>query len=442
MNKTFYIETYGCQMNVADSDVVAAILEKEGYTRVTGEDEADVILVNTCSVRENAELRARGRVQGLSRVKKRRPGALVAVIGCMAERLGETLFEQEKNVNIVVGPDAYLELPDLIRRAERGEKAINVELSTTETYPGICPSRGDATAISTFVPITRGCNNFCTYCIVPYTRGRERGRQPESVIREARAARDGGCREITLLGQNVNSYRWQDNATVVTFPELLREVARAVPDTRVRFATSHPRDMSDEILHAIAEHPNICRHVHLPAQSGSNAVLARMNRQYTREQYLERVRAIREILPGCGLTTDLFVGFSGESEADHRATLELVEQARFDAAFTFKYSERPGTVASRQLPDDVDEPTKQRRLQELIALQRRLSLASNRADVGRTMEVLVEGPSRRNTAEMSGRNEQNKVIVFPARGRRAGDTTRVRVTGCTPATLLGEIIDE
>ncbi|MDR0545008.1 MAG: tRNA (N6-isopentenyl adenosine(37)-C2)-methylthiotransferase MiaB [Odoribacteraceae bacterium] len=440
MSKTFYIETYGCQMNAADSEVVAAILEHEGYTRVEEKFEADVILVNTCSVRENAEQRARGRVQGFAEVKKRRPEVLVGVMGCMAERLGEALFEQEKNVNIVVGPDAYMKLPELIERAARGERAINVELSTTETYPGICPSRVDATAASGFVSITRGCDNFCTYCIVPYTRGRERSRPPGSVVNEVLALRAGGCKEVTLLGQNVNSYRWRgEGGATMDFPGLLGVVARAAPDTRVRFATSHPRDMSDNILRAIADHRNICRHVHLPVQSGSNAVLARMNRKYTREAYLDRLRAIREILPGCGLSTDVFVGFSGEREEDHRATLELLEEARFDAAFMFKYSERPGTVAARKLPDDVDEETKGRRLQEVIELQGRLSLESNRAEVGRVAEVLVEGPSRRNEEEARGRTEQNKMVVFPGKGRRAGELARVRVKGCTAATLLGEI---
>ncbi|MDR1273724.1 MAG: tRNA (N6-isopentenyl adenosine(37)-C2)-methylthiotransferase MiaB [Odoribacteraceae bacterium] len=442
MQKKFYIETYGCQMNAADSEVVAAILEGAGYARARDQQEADVILVNTCSVRENAEQRARGRVQGFAGIRKRNPGVLVGVMGCMAERLGAALFEQEKNVNLIAGPDAYMDLPLLIERAARGERAINVELSATETYAGICPSRGDETAVSGFVTITRGCNNFCTYCIVPYTRGRERGRDPGSILAEVLDLRDRGRKEVTLLGQNVNSYRWRGEGDELDFPALLERVARAVPGTRVRFATSHPKDMSDEILRAIAAHPNICRHVHLPVQSGSNATLERMNRKYTREWYLDRVRAIREILPGCGLSTDVFVGFHDESEEDHRATLSLMEEARFDQAFMFKYSERPGTIAARRLPDNVDEETKGRRLTEVIDLQNRLSLESNRGDVGRVTEVLVEGASKKNSEELFGRDERNKVVVFPARGTRVGDIARVRVTGCTSATLLGEIMND
>ncbi|MDR2131626.1 MAG: tRNA (N6-isopentenyl adenosine(37)-C2)-methylthiotransferase MiaB [Odoribacteraceae bacterium] len=441
-NKTFYIETYGCQMNAADSEVVAAILEKEGYRRAEDKNEADVILVNTCSVRENAEQRVRGRVQGFSGIKKKRSGVLVGIMGCMAERLGEALFEQEKNVDIVVGPDAYLDLPALIERAAHGEKAINIDLSVTETYKEICPSRIDTTAISGFVSITRGCNNFCTYCIVPYTRGRERSRPPKSVIDELLDLHARGYKEVTLLGQNVNSYRWRGEGTEVNFPALLHRVALAIPDMRVRFATSHPKDMSDEILHAIATHPNICRHVHLPVQSGSNPVLDRMNRKYTREWYLDRIRAIRAIVPGCGLSTDIFVGFPGESEEDHRATLSLMEEVGFDLAFMFKYSERPGTVAARRLPDNVDEATKGRRLQEVIDLQTRLSLASNRNDIGKTMEVLVEGVSKKSDDELFGRNEQNKVIVFPGGQATTGDLVRVTIKGCTSATLLGELAND
>ena len=424
--KKFYIETYGCQMNVADSEVVAAILEAKGYTRTDERNEADLILVNTCSVRENAEQRVRGRVQGFTEIKKKNPQLLVAIMGCMAERLGAALFEQEKNVNIVVGPDAYMDLPLLIEKAERGEKAINVELSTTETYKDICPSRIDETAISGFVSIMRGCNNFCTYCIVPYTRGRERSRSPHSIINEVLDLQSRGYKEVTLLGQNVNSYLWRGDGMEVNFPALLERVATVVPGMRVRFATSHPKDMSDEILRTIAAHPNICRHIHLPVQSGSNSVLKDMNRKYTREWYLDRIRAIREIIPDCGLSTDVFVGFHNESEEDYQQTLSLMREVGFDSAFMFKYSERPGTMASRNLPDNVDEEVKGRRLQELIDMQVELSLESNRRDVGKTFEVLVEG----------------KVIVFPDNGAKAGDLVQVRVKECTSATLIGEAINK
>lgn len=440
--KKFYIETYGCQMNVADSEVVAAILEAKGYTRTDERNEADLILVNTCSVRENAEQRVRGRVQGFTEIKKKNPQLLVAIMGCMAERLGAALFEQEKNVNIVVGPDAYMDLPLLIEKAERGEKAINVELSTTETYKDICPSRIDETAISGFVSIMRGCNNFCTYCIVPYTRGRERSRSPHSIINEVLDLQSRGYKEVTLLGQNVNSYLWRGDGMEVNFPALLERVATVAPGMRVRFATSHPKDMSDEILRTIAAHPNICRHIHLPVQSGSNSVLKDMNRKYTREWYLDRIRAIREIIPDCGLSTDVFVGFHNESEEDYQQTLSLMREVGFDSAFMFKYSERPGTMASRNLPDNVDEEVKGRRLQELIDMQVELSLESNRRDVGKTFEVLVEGTSKKKADELFGRSSQNKVIVFPDNGAKAGDLVQVRVKECTSATLIGEAINK
>lgn len=440
--KKFYIETYGCQMNVADSEVVAAILEAKGYTRTDERNEADLILVNTCSVRENAEQRVRGRVQGFTEIKKKNPQLLVAIMGCMAERLGAALFEQEKNVNIVVGPDAYMDLPLLIEKAERGEKAINVELSTTETYKDICPSRIDETAISGFVSIMRGCNNFCTYCIVPYTRGRERSRSPHSIINEVLDLQSRGYKEVTLLGQNVNSYLWRGDGMEVNFPALLERVATVAPGMRIRFATSHPKDMSDEILRTIAAHPNICRHIHLPVQSGSNSVLKDMNRKYTREWYLDRIRAIREIIPDCGLSTDVFVGFHNESEEDYQQTLSLMREVGFDSAFMFKYSERPGTMASRNLPDNVDEEVKGRRLQELIDMQVELSLESNRRDVGKTFEVLVEGTSKKKADELFGRSSQNKVIVFPDNGAKAGDLVQVRVKECTSATLIGEAINK
>ncbi len=440
MAKKFYIEPYGCQMNVADSEVVAAILTSKGFIHTQDKNEADVILVNTCSVRENAEQRVRGRIQGFTEIRKHNPHLLVGIMGCMAERLGEKLFEEEKNVNIVVGPDAYMDLPLLIDKAEKGEKAINIELSVTETYEDICPSRINETAISGFVSIMRGCNNFCTYCIVPYTRGRERSRSPHSIISEVLDLQRRGYKEVTLLGQNVNSYLYKDEQTTVNFPGLLEAVARTVPGMRIRFATSHPKDMSDETLETIARWPNICRAIHLPVQSGSNSVLKNMNRKYTREWYLDRIAAIRRIIPDCGISTDVFVGFHNESEEDYQQTLQLMQEVGFDLAYMFKYSERPGTKASKSLPDNVDEDTKGRRLQELIDLQTRWSLESNRRDIGKIFEVLVEGVSRKSPDEMFGRSSQNKVIVFPAQKIPVGSLVRIKVTDCTSATLKGEII--
>lgn len=440
MGKKFYIETYGCQMNVADSEVVAAILTAKGFEHTKDKNEADIILVNTCSVRENAEQRVRGRVQGFSEIRKRNPHLLVGIMGCMAERLGENLFEQEKNVNIVVGPDAYMDLPLLIEKAGKGEKAINIELSETETYKDICPSRIDETTISGFVSIMRGCNNFCTYCIVPYTRGRERSRSPHSIVAEVIDLQRRGFKEVTLLGQNVNSYRYKNETSDINFPALLETVARTVPQMRIRFATSHPKDMSDATLETIARYPNICKAIHLPVQSGSNSVLKDMNRKYTREWYLDRIAAIRRILPECGISTDVFVGFHNESEEDFQQTLELMQQVGFDLAYMFKYSERPGTMASRRLPDNVDEATKGRRLQQLIDLQTGWSLESNRRDIGKTFEVLVEGISKKSPDEMFGRSSQNKVIVFPCKTAKAGDLIQVKVKDCTSATLIGEAV--
>mgnify|MGYP000195357479 FL=1 len=440
MGKKFYIETYGCQMNVADSEVVAAILTAKGYEHIKDRNEADIILVNTCSVRENAEQRVRGRVQGFSEVRKQNPHLLIGVMGCMAERLGEKLFEQEKNVNIIVGPDAYMDLPLLIEKASRGEKAINIQLSETETYKDICPSRIDETSISGFVSIMRGCNNFCTYCIVPYTRGRERSRSPHSIVSEVMDLQKRGYKEVTLLGQNVNSYCYKDESTTVDFPALLALVARTVPSMRIRFATSHPKDMSDQTLETIARYSNICKAIHLPVQSGSNSVLKNMNRKYTREWYLDRIAAIRRIVPDCGISTDVFVGFHNESEEDYRQTLELMREVGFDLAYMFKYSERPGTVASKRLPDNIDEETKGRRLQELIDLQIGWSLESNRKDIGKTFEVLVEGVSKKSPDEMFGRSSQNKVIVFPSTSTRIGEFVQVKVKDCTSATLIGELV--
>lgn len=429
-------------MNVADSEVVVAILKDQGLEHTKERDEADIILVNTCSVRENAEQRVRGRIQGFSEIRKRKPHLLVGVMGCMAERLGAQLFEEEKNVDIVVGPDAYMDLPLLIEKAEQGEKAINTELSVTETYKDICPSRIDETAISGFVSIMRGCNNFCTYCIVPYTRGRERSRSPHSILSEVIDLQRRGYKEVTLLGQNVNSYLFKDTVNEVDFPTLLAMVARTVPGMRIRFATSHPKDMSDKTLETIAQWPNLCKAIHLPVQSGSNSVLKDMNRKYTREWYLDRIAAIRRIIPDCGISTDVFVGFHNESEEDYQQTLDLMRQVGFDLAYMFKYSERPGTKASKSLPDNIDEVTKGRRLQELIDLQTGWSLESNRRDIGKTFEVLVEGISKKKANEMFGRSSQNKVIVFPAKDILVGSFVQVKVKDCTSATLIGELVQD
>jgi len=431
-----YMETYGCQMNLADSETVASILAREGY-EVTGDMEsADAILVNTCSVRENAEVRIYGRLALFRRLRKTKPGLVIGVLGCMAARIGEKLIS-DHGVTLVAGPDSYRTLPDLLTRSFAGGRVINIDLTAEETYAGICPTRLESNGISGFVSITRGCNNFCTYCIVPYTRGRERSRDPLDILNEVKDLEAGGYGEVTLLGQNVNSYHW--GAGEVDFPVLLEKVARAVPGMRIRFTTSHPKDMSDETLRVIARNPNICKHIHLPVQSGSSRVLKAMNRKYDRSWYLDRIRAIREILPGCGITTDVFCGFSGESDEDHRETLSLLAEVKFDFAFMFKYSERPGTFAAEHLKDDVPEKVKSQRLKEIIDLQAIIALQSNQADIGRTFEVLVEGTSKKSKYQLFGRNSQNKVIVFPRGDSQPGDRVAVRVTGCTGATLKGEL---
>ena len=441
-NKKLYIETYGCQMNVADSEVIASVMKMAGYDTALSAEEADAIFLNTCSVRDNAEQKILNRLEALRTLRKKRPHLIVGVVGCMAERVKDELIERH-GVNLVAGPDAYLSLPDLMAAAEAGEKAINVELSTTETYRDVVPRHIGAARISGFVSIMRGCNNFCTYCIVPYTRGRERSRDVESILREARDLQAHGFKEVTLLGQNVNSYRFtREDGTVITFPELLRTVARAVPDMRVRFTTSHPKDMSDETLHVIADEPNVCRHIHLPVQSGSSRILKLMNRKYDREWYLERVAAIRRIIPDCGLSTDIFCGFPGETEEDHQLSLSLMEECRYDSAFMFKYSERPGTYASKHLPDDVPEEVKIRRLNEIIALQNRLSAEANARCVGQTYEVLVEGVSKRSREQLFGRTEQNRVVVFDRGTHRIGDRVTVRVTESSSATLKGVEVRE
>ena len=435
-NKNLFIETYGCQMNVADSEVVASVMQMAGYQVCDRLEDADAVFLNTCSVRDNAEQKIINRLEALHALRsKKKHGLIIGVLGCMAERVKDNLIENH-HVDLVAGPDAYLTLPDLVASAEAGEKAINVELSTTETYREVIPSRICGTHISGFVSIMRGCNNYCSYCVVPYTRGIERSRDPETILAEVRSLFANGYREVTLLGQNVNSYR----AGEVGFPELIRRVADVSPLLRVRFATSHPKDMSDALLEAMASRPNICRAIHLPAQSGSTGMLRRMNRKYTREWYLDRVAAIRRYLPDCAVTTDLIAGFSGETEEEHAATLSLMREVGYEFAYMFKYSERPGTFASKHLPDDVPDEVKTRRLSEIIALQNELSEASNRRDVGREFEVLVEGRSKRSDAQLSGRTSQNKVVVFDRGGHGVGEYVRVRITGCSSATLFGEEI--
>lgn len=438
-----FIETYGCQMNVADSEVIASIMQMAGYSMAESIDEADAVFMNTCSIRDNAEQKILNRLEYFHTLKTKRKGALiVGVLGCMAERVKQELIDQH-HVDLVVGPDAYLSLPDLIAAVEAGEKAINVELSTTETYRDIIPSRICGNRISGFVSIMRGCNNFCHYCIVPYTRGRERSRDVESILNEVRDLQQKGFKEVTLLGQNVNSYRFTrpDSGEVVTFPMLLRLVAREVPTMRIRFTTSHPKDMSDETLHVIAEEPNVCRHIHLPVQSGSSRILKLMNRKYDREWYLDRVAAIRRIIPDCGLSTDIFSGFHSETEEDHQLSLSLMEACAYDSAFMFKYSERPGTYASKHLPDDVPEEVKIRRLNEIIALQNRLSAEANARCIGKEYEVLVEGVSKRSKEQLFGRTEQNRVVVFDRGTHRIGQLVHVRITSSSSATLLGEALD-
>ena len=434
VGKKLFVETYGCQMNVGDTEIVISILQQEGYRYTERIEEADVILINTCSVRDNAEQRIWGRLADLRRYRKAKPSLRVGIIGCMAERLKERLTEGRDAVEIVAGPDAYRDLPRLLREVEEGGRGVNTLLSEEETYAEIAPVRLDRNGVSGFIAIMRGCNNYCSYCVVPYTRGIERSRDPETILNEARELFANGYKEVTLLGQNVNSYRFGE----VDFPELMRRVAGISPLLRVRFATSHPKDISDRLLEVMAAMPNICRAIHLPAQSGSTSMLRRMNRKYTREWYLERVAAIRRYLPDCAITTDLIAGFSGETEEEHRDTLSLMREVGYEFAYMFKYSERPGTFASKHLPDDVPDEVKSARLQEIIGLQNELSLASNRRDVGREFEILVEGTSRKRREQLFGRNSQNKVIVFDASDDvKVGDYLRVRVTDCTPATLLG-----
>ncbi|MBK9389404.1 MAG: tRNA (N6-isopentenyl adenosine(37)-C2)-methylthiotransferase MiaB [Bacteroidetes bacterium] len=440
MSKKLYIETYGCQMNVADSEVVASILKDSGFTTTEDIKEAGLILINTCSIRDNAEQRIWGRLREMGHLKKRNKELRIGIIGCMAERLKEKLLETEKLVDLVVGPDAYRELPALVAEAEEGHKAVNVLLSREETYADISPVRMDKNGVSSFVSIMRGCNNMCAYCVVPYVRGAERSRDPESILREVNELFANGYREVTLLGQNVDSYSWKQEGEETGFPQLLKRVAAVSPLLRVRFSTSHPKDISDELLHTITRHENICRHIHLPAQSGSSRILKLMNREYTREWYMDRVSAIKRIIPGCSISTDMIAGFCTETDEDHKESLSLMEWVVYDFAYMFKYSERPGTKAARKLKDDVSEELKSERLTEMIALQNKLSAKSKKQDVGKVFEVLIEGSSKRSPENLSGRTSQNKVVVFPGKGHKKGDYVKVKIERCTSATLLGEII--
>ena len=438
--KKLLIETYGCQMNVADSEVVASVMGMAGYEVCQDIEQADAVFLNTCSVRDNAEQKILSRLEFLHSLQKKGHQIIIGVLGCMAERVRDELIEKH-HVDLVAGPDAYMSLPDLVAQVECGQKAINVELSLTETYRDVVPQRICGAHIGGFVSIMRGCNNFCHYCIVPYTRGRERSRDVESILRECMDLRDRGFREVNLLGQNVNSYRATDaEGQETSFPQLLQRVARAVPEMRVRFTTSHPKDMSDETLYVIASEPNICHHIHLPVQSGSDRILKLMNRKYTREWYLQRVSAIRRIIPDCAITTDIFAGYCSETEEDHRQSLSLMRECAYDSAFMFKYSERPGTYASKHLPDDIPEETKVRRLNELIALQNELSAESNRRCIGQEVEVLIEGVSKRSREELFGRTGQNKVVIIPRGEHRIGQTVKARILESSSATLRGEVI--
>ncbi|EHO75053.1 Dimethylallyladenosine tRNA methylthiotransferase miaB [Prevotella micans F0438] len=441
--KKLYIETYGCQMNVADSEVVASVMKMAGYDICENENEADAIFLNTCSIRENAENKIYNRLDTLHAERKKGRELILGVLGCMAERVRDDLI-QNHNVNLVCGPDSYLNLPDMIAQCENGHNALDIELSTTETYRDVIPQRIGGNRVSGFVSIMRGCNNFCHYCIVPFTRGRERSRDVDSILREVADLQEKGFKEVTLLGQNVNSYgllpngKRPENGT--SFAELLTIVARSVPEMRVRFTTSNPEDMTEDILHAVAAEPNLCNHIHFPAQSGSDKVLRLMNRKYTREDYLRKVEAIRRIIPDCGLTTDLFVGYHDETEADQELTLSLMREVRFDSAFMFKYSERPGTYAAKHMPDNVPEEEKVRRLNELIALQTEISAERNKADEGREFDILIERFGKRSKEQLMGRTQQNKAVVIPRGKHHIGQTVKVRIIGSTSATLLGESI--
>ncbi len=439
-NRKIYIETYGCQMNFSDSEIVGSILSTHEYTITDEINDADYILINTCAIRDNAEQRIRKRLRELKAMQRKRPHLKIGVLGCMAERLKDALMEEEDNVSLVAGPDAYRSLPILLKEVDSGHKAANVLLSEEETYGEIVPVRLGSNGISAFISIMRGCENFCAYCVVPYTRGRERSRDPKTIVDEARRLFEKGYKEVTLLGQNVNSYHWDEGDTMVNFPQLISRVAEINPQLRVRYSTSHPKDLSDELIEAMATHDNICKCIHLPVQSGSNHMLKAMNRKYTAEWYMNRIEAIRRRIPDCAITTDVIAGFCGETIEDHLQTLELFRKVGYDYAFMFKYSMRPNTYAHKYLKDDVSEEEKTRRLEEIIKLQGELSLESYRRDVGHRFEVLVEGTSKRNKAQLFGRNSQNKVIVFDGEGHSKGEYLTVEVTDCTSATLIGHIV--
>jgi tRNA-2-methylthio-N6-dimethylallyladenosine synthase len=438
--RKLYIETYGCQMNVNDSEIVASVMVQNGFELVEKPEDADLILVNTCSIRENAELRVRVRLRELGALRKANPGTRIGVIGCMAERMKEKLLEEDQSVDLVVGPDAYRDLPKLIWQVESGQKAVNVLLSEEETYADISPVRLDANKISAFVSIMRGCNNYCAYCVVPFTRGRERSRDPDTILREMEELASAGYREVTLLGQNVNSYSWAKDSEVLTFSGLLARAASAFPQIRIRFSTSHPKDLGDDVLYTMAAHDNICKSIHLPVQSGSSRILSLMKRRYSREEYMQRIEAIWRILPDCSVSTDIIAGFCTETEEDHQQTLSLMKWVGYDYAFMFKYSERPGTLAARNYADDVPDEVKIRRLNEIIALQSELSYKSKQQDVDKVYEVLVEGRSRKSADEYVGRTSQNKVVVFPRGTSSPGDLVKVKIHGFTSATLLGNIV--
>lgn len=441
-NKKFYIETYGCQMNVADSEVVTSIMKDSGYDRTPELNEADLILVNTCSIRDNAEQRVWGRLDVFRQIKDKNPSVKVGVIGCMAERLKEKLIEKEKSVDLVIGPDAYRALPKLIETVDTGQKGVNTILSKEETYGDIAPIRTDKNKISAFISIMRGCNNMCAYCIVPYVRGRERSRDPETILDEMKQLEKQGYKEVTLLGQNVDSYAWQKNEEeILSFAGLLEKAAEQLPWLRIRFSTSHPKDLSDEVLQVMSQHENICKHIHLPVQSGSTKVLKAMNRGYSKEWYMNRIDAIRKYLPDCEITTDIMTGFCGEIEDDHKETLSLMEYSNYDFAYMFKYSERPGTKAARKMEDDVPEETKKRRLNEIIELQNTLSAENKKKAIGNTYTVLVEGPSRKSEEQYAGRNSQNQMVVFPRNNANIGELVKVKIIKSTPGTLIGEIVE-
>ena len=439
-NKNLYIETYGCQMNLSDSEIVGSIMAEEGYKTSDAAENADIIFINTCSIRDNAEKRIRKRLREIKKMKKANPDLKVGILGCMAERLKQQLLDEEEMVDLIVGPDAYRDLPNLIKTVESGRRAINVLLSEDETYSEIEPVRLGSNTVSAYISIMRGCENFCTYCVVPFTRGKERSRDPQTILNEAQDLVAKGYKEVTLLGQNVNSYTWENNGESLSFPELIAKVAAVSPELRVRFATSHPKDISDELIKTIAKTPNICNAIHLPIQSGSNTVLKRMNRKYTREWYMDRITTIKKYIPECGLSTDIIAGFCGETEEEHKETLALMEWVGYDYAFMFKYSERPNTIAQKKFVDDVPEDVKSSRLTEIIALQQELALRSNKENIGKTFEVLVEGFSKRSDADLAGRNSQNKMLVFPKKNFKVGDYVLVKVTSCTAATLIGEAV--